>query len=247
MVSTATAVEAVLYLCEEDRKAAAMTDALLSELLIVDLSNGIAGAYCCLLFGHLGAEVVRVDAPNSPQPEKAGLDAGKKSITLDPSTPGGATLLRRLAEHADVLVVDEALPAGLDYAALSRQNPRLILTRIANSSSGEFAACFAGLNAFAATMLPLVNMAILGRGQEVEVDGGECLAAAAFVVDGMEAEGRPPAGEGSGSLRPPPFSMLGLAPLAPAASPGEHNDEVYCGLLGLSDEELGRLREASII
>ena len=83
-----------------------------------------------------------------------------------------------------------SLPAGLDYAALSRQNPRLVLTRVTappSNNDGLFPEYFTGLNAFTATLLPLVNMAILGRGQQVEVDSAECLAAAAFVVDGRRA------------------------------------------------------------
>ena len=153
--------------------------------------TGSPARYCCLLFRYLGAEVVRVDQPDGRAPTTtlvAGyLDAGKKSITLDASQPEGAGLLLRLAERADVLVTDHVLPAGLDYATLSRQNPRLVLTRVAEPPSngdGRFWEYFTGLNAFAATLLPLVNMAILGRGQQVEVDGAECVAAAAFVVDG---------------------------------------------------------------
>ena len=226
-----------------------MTDALLSDLLVIDLSNGIAGAYCCLLFRHLGAEVVRADLPNRSSAGKPYLNAGKKSITLDASRPEGAALLRRLAEHADILVTDD-LPSNLDYAALSRQNPRLVLTRITNSPSnddGHFSAYFTGLNAFTATMLPLVKMAILGRGQQIEVDGAECLAAAAFVADGGRAEIGWPESEGDEAL--PPFTVVGQArgPAPRVSNPGEHNDEVYCGLLGVSGEELSHLTEASII
>jgi crotonobetainyl-CoA:carnitine CoA-transferase CaiB-like acyl-CoA transferase len=239
-----------------------MTEALLAELLVIDASRGVGGGYCCLLFAQLGAEVVKITAPCNAQgtgiagggrtevlpyiESDAYVDAGKKSITLDPSRPEGAALLQHLAERADVLVSDGVLPAALDYATLSAQNPRLILTRVAPPSNGDglFADYFAGLNAFAATLLPLVNMAILGRGQEVEVDAAECLATAAFLVDG---EGQWPQPEASDAPPPPPFKVTGLAPLSPAPSLCEHNDEVYCGLLGLSGEEMARLKEASVI
>ena len=157
-----------------------MTEAILDELLVIDMSNGVAGAYCCLLFRYLGAEVVRVDRRGrtevlpymglQPAVSFLHLSAGKKSITLDASQPEGVALLLRLAEHGDVLVSDASLPAGLDYPALSRQNPRLVLTRVTvppSDNDGLFAEYFAGLNAFAATLLPLLNMAILGRGQQV--------------------------------------------------------------------------------
>jgi len=227
-----------------------MTEAILDELLVIDMSNEVAGAYCCLLFGRLGAEVVRVDPPDRARSDDdalaAYLNTGKKSITLDAAQPEGAALLLRLAERADVLVSDASLPEGLDYATLSRQNPRLVLTRVTvppSNNDGLFPEYFTGLNAFTATLLPLVNMAILGRGQQVEVEGAECLAAAAFVVDGQvqwpEIEG--------GEAVPPPFRVSGMAAISPAPRPGEHNDEVYCGLLGLSGEELARLKKASVI
>jgi len=229
-----------------------MTEAILDELLAIDMSNGAAGAYCCLLFRRLGAEVVRVDPPSRARPDDnnalaACLNAGKKSVTLDAVQPEGTALLLRLAEHADVLVSDDALPPGLDYATLSRQNPRLILTRITApppNNDGLFPEYFTGLNAFTATLLPLVNMAILGRGQQVEVDSAECLAAAAFVVDGRQLDW--PQLEGD-EVFPPPFKVAGLAAVSPAPLPGEHNDEVYSGLLGLSGEELARLKGASVI
>ena len=227
-----------------------MTEAILDELLVIDMSNGVAGAYCCLLLRYLGAEVVRVDPPGRARSDddalSAYLNAGKKSTTLDASKPEGAALLLRLAERADVLISDASLPAGLDYPALSRQNPRLVLTRVTvppSDNDGLFAEYFAGLNAFAATLLPLLNMAILGRGQQVEVDSAECLAAAAFLVDD---QGQWPELEGDETF-PPPFRVSGIAAVSPAPRPGEHNDEVYCGLLGLSGEELARLKEASVI
>ncbi|HUS82360.1 MAG TPA: CoA transferase [Dehalococcoidia bacterium] len=229
-----------------------MTETLLDDLLVIDISRGVAGAYCCLLFRHLGADVVRAEPPGRSRSDDDApslhLDAGAKSITLDAAQPEGAALLRRLAERADVLIVDGVLPPGLDYTALSAQNPRLILTRVTPpSSNGDslFGEYFAGLNAFAATLLPLVNMAILGRGQQVEVDSGECLAAAAFVVDGP---GQWPQVE-PGEALPLPFKVMGQArgPAPTAPSAGEHNDEVYCGLLGLSGEEMAQLKEKSII
>jgi crotonobetainyl-CoA:carnitine CoA-transferase CaiB-like acyl-CoA transferase len=214
-----------------------LTDGLLDEALVIDLSTRVAGAYCCQLFAHLGAEVVKAGGPSGV----AELDAGKKSVTLDRSKPEGREILLRLAEHADV-VVTEGLP-DLDYATLSHQNPRLVLTLITPPTDSDlFGQYLTGLNAFAATLLPLVNMSILGRGQEVRVDGEECLASAAFAVD---APGEWPTQ--AGSEAGPPFRVEGLTALSAAPRLGEHNDEVYCGLLGLSGEELARQKEAGVV
>jgi crotonobetainyl-CoA:carnitine CoA-transferase CaiB-like acyl-CoA transferase len=218
----------------------------LDELLVVDLCQAVAGGYCCLLLRYLGADIIKAEPPRSTKGAPRSLDTGKKSITLDLSRPEGAALLRRLAEQADVLVTDAPLPANLDREALSRQNPRLIVTSLTGALAEEGSrAHLIGLNAFAATVLPLVNMAVLGRGQLIEVDAAECLAAAAMVVD-ETATARQPVAEASTTLTPP-FRMDGLAPLSPPPEPGEHNHEVYCALLGLSGEELERLKREGIV
>jgi crotonobetainyl-CoA:carnitine CoA-transferase CaiB-like acyl-CoA transferase len=228
-----------------------MAEGLLGDLLVVEVSTGVAGGYCCSLLSSLGAEVVRVRHPDNGRtevpPGRTGLPyirEGTRSVTLDVSKPEGVELLRRLAGHADVLMADGDLP--LPYEVLSRQNPRLVLVRVAEASNGDdFGRCLTGLNAFAATLLSLVNMSIFGRGQEVEVDGEECLASAAFVVERGREIAWPKTGGDEASL---PFKVFGqVEGIAPAPSPGEHNDEVYCGLMGLSGEELARLKEASVI
>lgn len=216
---------------------------LLSDHLVIELSRGIAARYCGLLLRHLGAGVVTIDASGGASDERDPLDAGKKSITLDVALPDGAALLHRLAGRADVLVTDDALP--LDYDELSRENPRLVLTSITPGSESDAAGYFVGLNAFAATLLPLVNLPVIGRGQRVEVDGLECLVAAALTVEQDRGAFWPRPSDAVAPL--PPFRMEGAAPLSPPPSLGEHNNEVYGGLLCLTDEELARLRLEGIV
>jgi len=219
-----------------------MTEPPFGELLVVELGRQVAASYCGLLFRRLGATVVRVVPPGSDE-SNSDLAAGKKSITLDVTRPEGAALLCRLAGQADVLLVDDSLAAGLDYASLSAQNPRLISTCVTNGPPDDAAQRFVGLNAFAATLLPLITMSVLGRGERIEIDGDECLAAAAMLVDGgevrLETRESPPAAL--------PFHFEGIAPPEPAPQSGQHNDEVYCELLGLTGEELARLRREAIV
>jgi crotonobetainyl-CoA:carnitine CoA-transferase CaiB-like acyl-CoA transferase len=231
-----------------------MDEAILSELLVIDLSEGVAGAYCCLLLRHLGAEVVKLERPAGDSTRDAlylHLNAGKKSATLDIGRPEGAALLRRLADEADILVHDQPperlRSLGLTYDTLAAQNPRLIAVAIASDEAADREAeFFAGANAFAAAILPLVNLATWGGGQEVAVDTRECLAAAAFLAtDAPESDRATTLPEGRSDA--PPFRMEDVAPLSPAPSIGEHNDEVYCGLLGLSGDELAALKAASAI
>src|SRR4030042_5463621 len=99
-----------------------MNDDFLAGILIIDLSQGVAAAYCGRLLAGCGAEVIKVRPPgagdSSPLTGPEGhLDCGKKGITLDYARPSGAALLRRLVEGADALIEDHA-PAHLDSLGL---------------------------------------------------------------------------------------------------------------------------------
>ena len=120
-------------------------------LVVLDISDNFAGAYCTGLMAGLGADVIKVEPPEGdplrrsrpffaavPAPESSGLfhylNAGKKSVTIDQETTMGARRFRQLGKLADVVVesfrpgVRERL--GLGYEELARENPRLILTSI---------------------------------------------------------------------------------------------------------------------
>lgn len=111
-------------------------------LKTLDFSTTIAGPYCGRLLADLGAEVVKIesregDVLRARPPLRDGasssfgqLNAGKKSIALDLKTPEARAAVLRLAEDADVLV-ENFRPGvmarlGLDYAMLSKINPRLV-------------------------------------------------------------------------------------------------------------------------
>jgi formyl-CoA transferase len=137
-----------------------VTDAArpLAGLLVVDLSRVLAGPFCTMLLGDLGARVVKVEDPaggdvtrgwGPPYEESSGLSAyylavnrNKQSIALDLSTPAGAESVRMLARRADV-VVENFLPGGLEKFGLSlgemrRENPRLVTASItAAGRTGE--------------------------------------------------------------------------------------------------------------
>ena len=111
---------------------------------VLDLSRVLAGPYCSMFLGDLGAEVVKIEQPGTGDdtrswgpPFQGGESAyflcvnrNKRSVTLDLRTPDGIELLRRLALEADVLM-ENFRPGtlagwGLSEAAIRRQNPRLI-------------------------------------------------------------------------------------------------------------------------
>src|SRR5262245_51696348 len=122
----------------------------LSGVLVLDLSRVLAGPFCTMMLGDLGARVLKVEHPldgdvtrawGPPYHEASGLSAyyisvnrNKESIALDLATPKGAESVRRLARRADVLVENfppEGLEKfGLSLSELRRENPRLVTASI---------------------------------------------------------------------------------------------------------------------
>ena len=125
--------------------------AILDDLKVLDLSQGIAGPLCAKILGDFGADVVKVEslegdsarrmAPfcgDAPHPEKSLVylltNLNKRGVKLDFGTPAGQDIVRRLARSSDI-VVESFKPGhlaaiGLDYASLARENPKLIMVSI---------------------------------------------------------------------------------------------------------------------
>jgi len=118
----------------------------LDGLRILDFSTTIAGPHCSRLLADMGAEVVKVestegDLMRSRPVQRDGfstmfgqLNAGKKSIVLDLKKPEAVAAIKKLAATVDILV-ENYRPGvmkrlGLDYAELSKVNPRLIYCAI---------------------------------------------------------------------------------------------------------------------
>jgi formyl-CoA transferase len=121
-------------------------------LKVLDLSRVLAGPWCTQLLADLGAEVIKIERPvvgddtrhwGPPwfgEGEKRvaayflSCNRGKKSAAIDFSRPDGATLVRKLAEQADVVVENFKVGGlekfGLDAASLRAANPRLIYASI---------------------------------------------------------------------------------------------------------------------
>lgn len=115
-------------------------------LRALDFATTIAGPYCARLLADMGAQVVKIEAPDgdvmrSRPPMRDGassafgqLNAGKKSVVLDLKSPEAIAQVKALAADVDILV-ENFRPGvmarlGLDYATLSALNPRLIYCSI---------------------------------------------------------------------------------------------------------------------
>jgi formyl-CoA transferase len=121
----------------------------LSGMKVLDLTQVMAGPFCCQLLGDLGADVVKVEPIGLGDAARSGMgtklpggessaflavNRNKRSIAVDLKTAEGRGLLHRMAADADVLV-ENFRPGvtsrlGIDYETLKDVNPRLIYASI---------------------------------------------------------------------------------------------------------------------
>jgi formyl-CoA transferase len=123
-------------------------DLPLSGYRVLDLSRILAGPYCTMILGDQGAEVIKVERPDSGDdtrswgPPFAGGESAyylccnrnKRSITVDLKKSRGAEVVREMAKVSDVFV-ENFTPGltkrfGLDYESLRELNPRLVYCSI---------------------------------------------------------------------------------------------------------------------
>ena len=137
----------------------------LSHLRVLDLTRVLAGPWCTQTLGDLGADVIKVERPDTGDDTRAwgpswltdgegkpttdsayfsSCNRNKRSITVDISKPEGQVLLRELAAKCDILVENYKLGDlkryGLDYQSLARVNPKLVYCSItAYGQDGPYA------------------------------------------------------------------------------------------------------------
>jgi crotonobetainyl-CoA:carnitine CoA-transferase CaiB-like acyl-CoA transferase len=124
----------------------------LDDVRVIEYAEMMSGPMCGKMFADMGAEVIKIEPPGRgdqsrhlppfagdiPHAEKSGLflylNTGKKSLTLDPSKPTGATIFRNLVSSADILIENHPpgflSSIGLDFASLHAINPRLIVASV---------------------------------------------------------------------------------------------------------------------
>jgi glutaryl-CoA transferase len=133
-------------------------EAVLSDVVVIDLSRVLAGPHCTMILGDLGATVIKVEQPGKGDDTRhfgppyiagesayyLGLNRNKQSILLDFSTPEGKERLLKLLSTATVLV-ENFRPGtlerqGLGYEALQALNPGLIYCSISGyGQTGPYA------------------------------------------------------------------------------------------------------------
>jgi crotonobetainyl-CoA:carnitine CoA-transferase CaiB-like acyl-CoA transferase len=123
----------------------------LHHVRVLDLTNVLAGPFCCHQLAHMGADVIKVEVPGSGDlarqlggdpalnENKMGVsflaqNAGKRSIEINLKSERGKELFRELVRTADV-VVENFRPGvmdrlGVGFDVLKRENPKLIYCAI---------------------------------------------------------------------------------------------------------------------
>jgi crotonobetainyl-CoA:carnitine CoA-transferase CaiB-like acyl-CoA transferase len=130
---------------------------MLSGKLILDLSWVLGGPFAGQLLAQLGAEVIKVEAPDGDQARRVppvsdahdspfflSVNRGKRSVALDLKTDAGRQALADLVRKADAVIYGFApsVPArlGLDFESLSAINPRIVVGQLIGlHDDGEYA------------------------------------------------------------------------------------------------------------
>lgn len=125
-----------------------MVTAALEGIRVLDLTRVLAGPYCSMILGDLGAEIIKVEAPGGSDetrtwgpPFKEGVSAyylctnrNKKSLTLDLKSREGKEVLEKLVRESDVVLNNfktgtmERL--GFEYDHIKEINPRIVFCSI---------------------------------------------------------------------------------------------------------------------
>ena len=117
-----------------------------AHLRVLELASVLAGPQVGQFFAELGAEVLKVESPagdvtrtwrTASETDGTTVSAyfaasnwGKRSVVIDLTTAAGQAAIHQLAAQADIVLASykpgDAEKLGVDYAALSKENPRLL-------------------------------------------------------------------------------------------------------------------------
>ena len=124
----------------------------LAGVRVLDLTRVLAGPFCSMILGDMGAEVIKIEEPGKGDDTRSwppflggeatyflSVNRNKQSLTLNLKEPEGRAILEKLARKSDVVLENfrtgtmERL--GLGYKSLAKLNPRLVYCAI--SGFGE--------------------------------------------------------------------------------------------------------------
>ena len=121
----------------------------LGGLIVIDQTQALAGPYCSMMLGDMGATVIKIERPRVGDQSRSwgppfigtessyylAVNRNKRSLTLDITMPRGQEILRKLTATADIFMTNLPRLAamekyGIDYARLSAADRGLIYLAI---------------------------------------------------------------------------------------------------------------------
>jgi crotonobetainyl-CoA:carnitine CoA-transferase CaiB-like acyl-CoA transferase len=175
---------------------------MLDGIRVLDLTRVIAGPFCAMLLGDLGADVIKVERPgrgddlrylrgsgNGMSAPFAACNRNKRGLAVDLQKPEGARLVFELARRADV-VLENFLPGvaaklGLGYPQVSAVNPRVVYASVSGFGQDGPYARRPGYNTIAQGMSGLMGLTGMPGHPPTRVGGSISDLAASWVAFGM--------------------------------------------------------------
>ena len=129
----------------------------LEGIRVLDFTNALAGPYCSMMLGNMGAEVIKVEKPGTGDDARGygpfvngqsgyfvSVNHGKKSVVCNTKDPEGVEMFKDLVKHVDIVVENLKAGAmnrmGLGYEELKKVNPKLIYVAISGfGQTGPYA------------------------------------------------------------------------------------------------------------
>jgi len=131
----------------------------LDGFTVVDLTQAMAGPYCAMMLGDMGADVIKVEVPGAGDQSRTWgppfvhgesayfmcVNRNKRSVTLSLKTDGGRQAVQRLVQRADVFVTnvpreEQRQANGVDWETLHSLRPQLVYATISGyGNTGPYA------------------------------------------------------------------------------------------------------------
>lgn len=131
----------------------------LDGIAVVDLTQAMAGPYCAMMLGDMGADVIKVETPGTGDQSRTWgppfvngesayfmcVNRNKRSVTLNLKTEGGRQAVQRLIQQADVFVTnvpreEQRRANGVDWETLRGLRPQLVYATISGyGNTGPYA------------------------------------------------------------------------------------------------------------
>lgn len=163
----------------------ALSTGPLTGIRILDFTRVLSGPYCTALLADLGAEVVKIEAPQGDDYRHVGpfrdgesalfqlVNRNKQGVVLDLKDAGDRDLARRLALSADVVVENfrpgVAAKLGIGYEALASDNPALVYASISGFGQSGAKAELPAFDLVAQAMSGLMAMTGTADGPPMKV------------------------------------------------------------------------------